>query len=46
MSDYYFGYLDGMLGREVGGETDEYLMGHIDGSEARRRLSEEDGVAA
>ena len=33
-NDYDLGFLDGLLGFPVRGETDEYILGHLDGAES------------
>ena len=35
-ADYDNGYLDGLLGAPLRGETDEYILGHLDGADARQ----------
>lgn len=36
-ADYDNGFLDGLLGAPLRGETDEYILGHLDGEEASVR---------
>jgi hypothetical protein len=36
-NDYDLGFMDGLMGAPLRGETDEYILGHLDGAEAATR---------
>lgn len=36
-NDYDIGFCDGLMGANLRGETDEYLLGFFDGEEAAQR---------